>query len=159
MRNGLIKQFIKFWKHEKFSQYTIPPTDSDANTVEVRPVEQQVLEQQTKEEQQLDDIVSKTLTIQEMKDFKKPMNYIFSMLLTPGMVFLQYHRPKQSFEVLGKCITELINNRLVNIHFINEQCVKLLREEWEQVCIFHCFITEFCDMFFFFCFFFTGYSQ
>lgn len=127
MKNDLVKLFIQFWKHEKFSSYVIPPTDSNANASDDRSLQQQAQELQQEE------TMLKKLTLQEIKDVRKSMNYIFSMLLTPGMVFLQQGQPKQSFEVLGKCITELINSGLVTVNFINEQCVKLLREEWEQV--------------------------
>lgn len=60
-------------------------------------------------------------------------NYLFSMVLSPAALLAQQHRHKHSFLVLADLLTALIKNDLMTISFINQQCVKLLRQEWDQV--------------------------
>lgn len=68
---------------------------------------------------------------------KKPKsidtNYLFSFVLSPVYVFAQQNKPLTSFERLATLITQLIKNRLMSIAFLNEQSLKLMHIDWNQV--------------------------
>lgn len=71
---------------------------------------------------------------QPSKDNKKTnVNYLFAQILSPANVFAQQLKPRESFAALANVITALIKNNLMTINFVNDQSVKLLRQEWNQV--------------------------
>lgn len=63
-------------------------------------------------------------------------NYLFGLVLSPVYIFAQQNKARASFEKLAELITQLIKNRLMTVAFVNEQCMSLLRLEWNQVLLF-----------------------
>lgn len=67
---------------------------------------------------------------------KKPKlidtNYMFSSVFSPVYVFAQQNQPP-SFDKLANLMTQLIKNHLMSIAFLNEQSMKLMHMDWNQV--------------------------
>lgn len=55
------------------------------------------------------------------------------MILSPVCVFAQQNKPPATFDKLAQLITKLIKTGLMSMAFLNEQCMKLMHIEWNQV--------------------------
>lgn len=57
----------------------------------------------------------------------------FGALLSSSGLMMQQHKSQKTFDLLANLLTALVKNNLINLSFINSQCVSLLRHEWNQV--------------------------
>lgn len=107
---ALINRCVTFWKSDKLAAFVTVPVE-----VEVE---------------------SEPPGLTDAKKDKQKLNtslYIFADILAPVFVHAQMLKPKKSFEILGNFLVQLLKSHLVTISFLNGQCVKLLRHEWEHV--------------------------
>ena len=106
---SLIKRFVAVWKHEKLSPFVVEPAEYETETEE------------------------RSATDENHDRRVRNNGYIFADFLCPVSVYSQRSKPKKSFEILGCVFVELIKSKLITISYLNWLCVKLLRQEWEQV--------------------------
>lgn len=123
MVGQVIDQFISLWQCKQFAMFVQPPTSAAIATTP------------STTDSQLQDRSSQSNFIEDQS--KKPKlidtNYMFSMILSPLNVFIQQNKSAASFERLAQLMTKLIKNRLMTISFVNEQSLKLMHMEWDQV--------------------------
>lgn len=114
----VIDQFISLWKCKQFVVFVRPPPPSPAaNESETRDSE----------------IQSDSVEDQSKKPKPIDTNYLFSMILSPVYVFAQQNKSPTTFDKLAEFIAKLIKNDLMNVAFLNEQGMKLMHLEWNQV--------------------------
>lgn len=109
---------MSIWTSKQFAPFVVTPAEIECDTapkMDTPPI---------------DGIENDSAIINELRNDDK---YLFSMVLSPIALFAQQHKPKQSFIVLADLLTAFITNDLMTISFVNKQCVKLLRQVWEQV--------------------------
>lgn len=114
--NSLTEQFIKLWRRKQFKLFVCDP----ATTTDQHPDASHVSTEFDEEK-----------PAANRKNAQN--NYIFAMVLSPVYVFAQQSKPRASFQKLANFITLLIKNHLMNFAFLNEQSMKLLHIEWNQV--------------------------
>lgn len=116
----LINRFVSMWMGKQFAPFVVTPAESECDAKPTADTGEAGAES--------DSAI--------MNECRVDGNYLFSMVLSPAALLAQQYKPKQSFIVLAELLTALIKNDLMTISFINTQCVKLLRQEWEQVSAF-----------------------
>lgn len=112
----VIDQFIGLWKSKQFAIFVRPPVTTESQ-LEMQDNENRmnISVDQTKKSKSIDTI------------------YLFAMVLSPVCVFAQQNRPSATFDKLALLITALIKNSLMSVAFLNEQCMKLMHHQWNQV--------------------------
>lgn len=116
----LIHRFVSMWVGKPFAPFVVTPAENECDAEPTADTGEVGAES--------DSAINNECRVDG--------NYLFSMVLSPAALLAQQHKPKQSFIVLAELLTALIKNDLMTISFINKQCVKLLRQEWEQVSAF-----------------------
>lgn len=112
----MIERFIKLWQLKQFTLFVQAPMPSPSIQL-----------------QQPNDTTPEPEPMKKHKIYDT--SYLFSIILSPVMVYAQQTNARISFEKLADLITMLIKNSLMTLPFLNEQCMKLLHIEWEQVII------------------------
>lgn len=120
----VIDQFISLWKCKQFVVFVRPPTAAAAAAAVPAANESETQDSDTQ-----------TNSAEDQLKKAKPIdtNYLFSMILSPVYVFAQQNKSPASFDKLAQFITKLIKSGLMNVAFLNEQTMKLLHLEWNQV--------------------------
>ncbi|XP_031618748.1 protein disks lost [Contarinia nasturtii] len=115
----IIDEFISLWLCKQFAVFVHPPPPSPPTTA----TETSDLDRQD-DDTDLEDQLKKS----------KPLdtNYLFSMILSPLYVFTQQNQPTISFDKMAQLMIKLIKNGLMSIAYLNEQCTKLMRIDWNQ---------------------------
>lgn len=122
----VIDQFISLWQCKQFAMFVRPPTSvTSGPTTTAASTNHAELQNRNFESNFNEDQTKKTKLIDT--------NYMFSLILSPLNIFTQQNKSAASFDKLAQLMFELIKNRLMSISFVNEQSLKLLHMEWEQV--------------------------
>lgn len=104
----LIKRFIRVWKSENVEPFIQWKDSNDGKDMSAKQMENEI------------DLITDDI-------------YIFSSLLTPLNLISLEGKMKVTFTTFANVITALVKDKLVTLSFINNQCVSLLRQEWDQV--------------------------
>lgn len=133
MAKQVIDDFITLWKCEQFAIFARAPAARTQPTTETGD------RAQLQDENYGGGVGSATQddSIDSQSNKPKPIdtNYLFSMLFSPLHIFMQQHKAPSSFECLARFTVELIRHQLMTISFLNEQCLKLLKMEWDTTAL------------------------
>lgn len=128
MTKQVIEQFINLWRSEQFSMFVRVPTTATTAAVSAT----------SGQDHSDDNNINSTDSI-EKKPKLNDTNYLFAMILSPLHMLMLQHKSTSSssattsgsFDCLAQFVAELIKNHLMTISFLNDQCLKLLKMEWE----------------------------
>lgn len=123
----LINRFVSIWTSKQLAPFVVTPAENDDDTEQQSQMDRSSGATAADGGDENDSAV--------INEHRLDGNYLFSMVLSPAALLAQQHKPAQSFMVLADLLTVLVKNDLMTISFINKQCVKLLRQEWEQVSV------------------------
>lgn len=108
VEKDLIKRFIRVWKSKSIEQFVQYKVSNECKEMSAEQMENKI------------DLITEDI-------------YIFAMLLTPLNLVMLVGKSKGTFTTFANVITALVKDKLVTISFINNQCICLLRKEWDQV--------------------------
>lgn len=126
----IIEQFINLWRSEQFAMFVrvpmaITPTSTSASTTSISEHQNRNIGANCNDDNSIENQSKKSRLIDT--------NYLFSMILSPLHILMQQNKSSSSgsFECLAQFVAELIKNHLMTISFVNDQCLKLLKMDWE----------------------------
>lgn len=123
----MIARFIRLWKCKKFALFVRPTNAAEAQAqMDDSPTGH---DQQQQQHKQPDGPPESAQQKMEAID----TNYMFGMILAPLNIYCLHNKPRICFELLGSVISTLIENQLMTIEYVNEQTMRLLHTEWNQV--------------------------
>ena len=108
MTELVIEKLIKIWKHERLIKFASPPDEEILNA-------------------EGDESLKNTLNQLNVGD------NVFSNVVSSRIMIIMQHKPKKSFECFADLLGALIKASLLTLNQVNEQCVRLYKEEWLKV--------------------------
>lgn len=145
MTKQIIEQLINLWRSEQFAMFVRVPTTTATAAAAAASISSgsEHLDRNIAGNRNDDNNINTIDSVenQSKKARLNDTNYLFSMILSPLHILMQQHKSTStassssasgSFDCLAQFVAELIKNQLMTISFVNDQCLKLLKMEWES---------------------------